>query len=68
MAEYDHVPGMREQLVREPRPLPRLSIDPSIGSLGEISKLLEADTDVVMRHFVLTGYDPHPPIRFKVAV
>lgn len=68
MAEYDHVPGMREQLAREPRPLPKLSIDPSIGSLGEISKLLEADTDVVMRHFILTGYDPHPPIRFKVAV
>jgi thymidylate synthase len=68
MAEYDHVPGLRQQLVREPRPLPRLSIDPSIKSLDEISRLLEADTPEVMRHFVLSGYDPHPPIKFNVAV
>ena len=26
LAEYDHVPGLREQLTREPRPLPRLVI------------------------------------------
>ncbi len=68
MAEYDHVPGLREQLTREPRPLPRLSIDPSIKSLDEIAKLLEADTGEVMRHFDLSGYDPEPPIKFKVAV
>jgi thymidylate synthase len=68
MAEYDHVPGLRVQLTREPRPLPRLAIDPAIRSLDDIRQLLEADTETVMRHFVLTGYDPHPPISFKVAV
>ncbi|MFQ5457151.1 MAG: thymidylate synthase [Myxococcota bacterium] len=68
MAEYDHVPGMRAQLARQPRPLPSLSIDPSIASLGDVEKLLEKDTPEVMRHFVLSGYDPHPPIKFKVAV
>ena len=68
MAEYDHVPGLREQLDRRPRPLPLLSIDPSIKSLDEIRKLLDADTPEVMRHFVLRGYDPSPPIKFKVAV
>jgi thymidylate synthase len=68
MAEYDHVPGLRRQLERAPRALPRLTIDPAIRSLDDLKPLLEADTDTVMRHFVLSGYDPHPPIAFKVAV
>jgi thymidylate synthase len=68
MAEYDHVPGLKKQLEREPRALPRLAIDPSIRSLDDLRPLLDADTETVMKHFVLTGYDPHPPIAFKVAV
>jgi thymidylate synthase len=68
MADYDHVPGLREQLTRAPRPLPKLSIDPAIRSLSDLKPLLEAETDTVMKHFVLTGYDPHPAIKFKVAV
>jgi thymidylate synthase len=68
MAEYDHVPGLQLQLERKPRALPRLSIDPSLRSLSDIRPLLEASTDEVMRHFVLTGYDPYPAISFKVAV
>jgi thymidylate synthase len=68
MAEYDHVPGLREQLGREPRPLPRLVIDESIKSLEDVEKLLDADTETVMSKFRLEGYDPHPAISFKVAV
>lgn len=68
MPEYDHVPGLREQLLREPRPLPRLRIDPGLTRLEDIGPLLQADTDEVMRHFVLDGYTPHPPINFRVAV
>jgi thymidylate synthase len=68
MAEYDHVPGLKLQIERTPRPLPRLSIDPAIRSLDDLKQLLEADTDTVMKHFVLTGYSPHPAIAFKVAV
>jgi thymidylate synthase len=68
MAEYDHVPGLKMQLEREPRPLPKLTIAPSIRSLGDIVPLLSLDTESVMKNFVLTGYDPHPPISFKVAV
>jgi thymidylate synthase len=68
MAEYDHVPGLRLQLQRTPRPLPRLSIDPSLRSLSDLRPLLEASTEEVMRHFALTGYDPYPVIPFKVAV
>jgi len=68
MAEYDHVPGLKMQIARAPRALPRLSIDPAIGSLADLKRLLEADTDTVVKHFALTGYDPHPAIGFKVAV
>jgi thymidylate synthase len=68
MAEYDHVPGLKKQLEREPRPLPTLAIDPSLRSLDDLRPLLEADTDAVMKRFVLTGYEPYPAIGFKVAV
>jgi thymidylate synthase len=68
MAEYDHVPGLKRQLAREPRALPKLTIDSAIRSIDDLRPLLEADTETVMKHFVLTGYDPHPPIAFKVAV
>src|SRR4029077_12004184 len=36
MPEYDHVPGLKKQLGREPRSLPRLSIDPAIRSLDDL--------------------------------
>lgn len=68
MGDYDHIPGLREQIVRRPRALPRLSIDPRLRDLSDLEPLLSADTADVMKHFVLTGYDPHPPIQFKVAV
>jgi thymidylate synthase len=66
--EFDHVPGLKRQLERQPRPLPKLAIDPAIRSIDDLRGLLEADTETVMKHFVLTGYDPHPAIAFKVAV
>jgi len=52
----NHVDGLREQLTREIRPLPRLNI-----ARKPIDELSLAD-------FVLEGYDPHPGIRFEVAV
>ncbi len=68
MAEYDHVPGLREQLTRSPRKLPTLAIDPSITSLDDIEPLLSLDTDEIMSKFVLQGYNPYSPLKFKVAV
>jgi thymidylate synthase len=68
MSEYDHVPGLRVQLEREPRKLPRLVLDPRIKSLSDLRPLLEASTDEILAAFKLTGYDPHPAIPFKVAV
>lgn len=68
MAEYDHVPGLKEQLSRAPRALPRLEINPKIQDLDDISSLLEADTQSLLHTFRLHDYDPHPAITFKVAV
>jgi len=68
MAEYDHVPGLREQLTREPKPLPRLTISSKLRSLDDIESLLSEDTETLLSHFRLDGYDPHPAISFKVAV
>ncbi len=56
MSEYDHVRGLREQLTREPLPLPRLRIAKKpFGALA-------------FEDFELTDYQCHEPIRFKVAV
>lgn len=68
MMEYDHVPGLKEQLERETRPLPTLTIDPAIKTLADVEALIDEDTDTVLSAFRLEGYDPHPALRFKVAV
>lgn len=52
----NHVDGLKEQLKREPRPMPRLEI--ADRPLDE----LEFDD------FRLEGYEPHPSIKFEVAV
>lgn len=68
MAEYDHVPGLKQQLQRTPRPLPTLHVDPSIRSLDDVEALFDADTETVLNAFRIEGYDPHPALSFKVAV
>ncbi len=50
--------GVREQLQREPRPLPRLRMRRKPASIFEYQ----------FEDFELEGYDPHPPIKFPVAV
>jgi len=68
MAEYDHVPSLQEQIQRTPRALPKLVIDPSIRSLDDLPRIMELDTEELLQLLRLEGYDPHPPISFKVAV
>jgi thymidylate synthase len=46
------------QLARKPRPLPKMHLNPDIGSIF----------DFRFEDFQLTGYDPHPHIRAEVAV
>ena len=54
----NQIDGVREQLSREPRPLPQLKILRRPSSLFEYR----------FEDFELSGYDPHPPIKFPVAV
>lgn len=56
MAEYDHLPGLVEQLKRTPRKLPTLAI------------ARKPFRDLAFEDFTISGYDPHPKIPFKVAV
>ena len=68
MAKYNHVPGLHEQLRREPRQLPRLAISPDLKTLDDVLALCDADLDDILGAFRLDGYDPQPAISFKVAV
>ena len=68
LAEYDHVPGLKEQLTRTPRELPKLKIDSSIKSLDDIDEILDSDIDEILDTFHLSGYNPHQAIKFNVAV
>ena len=54
----NHLEQAREQLRREPRPLPRMKLNPARQRLEEF----------VYEDFVLEGYDPHPAIKAPVAV
>jgi thymidylate synthase len=54
----NHLEQTELQLSRAPRALPRMKIDPSIGSIF----------DFRYEHFELVDYDPHPHIKAPVAV
>ncbi|MCF1743298.1 thymidylate synthase [Paradevosia shaoguanensis] len=54
----NHFEQAREQLSREPRPLPRLTLNPAVKTLE----------DFTFEDFTIAGYDPHPHIKAKVAV
>jgi thymidylate synthase len=54
----NHIDQAREQLTREPRPLPTMSLNPARRSID----------DFTMDDFTLEGYAPHPPIKAPIAV
>jgi thymidylate synthase len=54
----NHDEQVREQLAREPRPLPQMKLNPARKELLEF----------VYEDFELVGYDPHPAIKAPVAV
>ena len=54
----NHLEQARLQLTREPRPLPRMKLDPAVKGLF----------DFRFEHFTLEGYDPHPAISAPISV
>ncbi len=56
----DHLPGLKEQLLREPHTLPEI-VMPEISSLADLKTLTASD-------FSLTEYEPHKPIKMPLSV
>jgi thymidylate synthase len=54
----NHIEQVHEQLQREPRPLPKMTINPNVKSIF----------DFKYEDFTLTDYNPHPHIAGKVSV
>ncbi len=54
----NHVEQVKEQLSREPKPLPTMKLNPSVKSIF----------DFTYADFELTNYAPHPPIKAPISV
>jgi len=56
-AYSNHFDQIKEQLKREPRPLPTMKLNPEIKNID----------DFKYEDFTLEGYNPHPPLKAEIA-
>ena len=54
----NHVEGAKEQITREPLPLPTMKINPEVRDIFEFK----------YEDFTIEGYEAHPHIKFEIAV
>ena len=54
----NHIEQMKEQMTREPKNLPRITIDPSLKSIDDLD----------FHHIILEDYEPHASIKATMAV
>jgi len=59
----NHVGQVREQMSREPRPLPRLRLNPALRTIDEF-----AAATTTLEDIAIDGYHPWPSIKAPVAV
>ena len=53
----NHFDAVKEQLTREPKPFPKLTLDPSVKNIDDFRP----------EHATIEGYDPHPPIKAELS-
>ncbi len=54
----NHIEQVKEQLKRDPRPLPKIEIDPAVKNIDDFRP----------EHVKLIGYDPHPALKAELSV
>ena len=57
----NHYEQVKEQVSREPRPFPKLKINPRINSIDMLD-------DLKFEDFEITDYDPHPALKGEITV
>lgn len=64
----NHIKQCEEMLKREPKELPKLTVNLSMGLLDFIDRTKYMEWTDIQSHVCLTGYDPHPGIKAEVSV
>jgi thymidylate synthase len=65
---HDHFNAVKEQLSREPFPLPKLWLNPEIKSLDDLDVKKMNVPDDIYKFAKLENYRHHPPIKARMAV